>query len=189
MNGKKASANAIETKLRASPDIAEAIVFGALRPMLGVLVVPASSSTSLETIVQRIHEVNVCSAPYATIVDDMIVRLPHDAELPKTSKGSVIRPRTLKQYASVIDEAYRRFEEGTVDGRPNEIMTNEGLKDYVRRLVFDALALVPAGESTNINDDDDLFALGLTSLHAVQIRGALQKVRSGYPHGLLADEY
>jgi hypothetical protein len=147
--------------------------------MIGVLVVPASSSIPLETITQRVHEVNACGASYATIIDDLIVRLSHDAELPKTSKGSIIRPRALKQYANVIDEAYQRFDEGTVDDKLGGTATYEGLKACVRRLVLDALSLVPDSGSTNVDDDDDLFSLGLTSLHAAQIRGSLQKAGVG----------
>ena len=169
------SANSIETKLRASRDIAEAIVFGASKPMLGVLVVPASSSTPKEQLVRHIQEVNASRSSYATILDDMVICLPHDAMLPKTSKGTIIRPQVLTQYTDIIEDAYRRFELGSEAGC-GEIVSDDDVKKYVRQLVLKALKdLANGNRCSNFEEDDDLFALGLTSLHAIQIRGSLQK--------------
>ena len=169
------SANAIETKLRASRDIAEAIVFGASKPMLGVLVVPASSSMPKEQLVRCVQEVNASSPSYATILDDMIICLPHDARLPKTSKGTIIRPQIIKQLAHIIEDAYRRFELG-VEASHGEIVSDDDVKKYVRQLVLEVLQdLAKGNRCSNFEEDDDLFALGLTSLHAIQIRGSLQK--------------
>lgn len=178
MNGKKASANAIETKLRASPDISEAIVFGASKPMLGVLVVPAYATTPQDELLLRVHEVNASGATYASIIDDMVIYLPYDAKLPKTSKGSIIRPQALKMYAETIEDAYRQFEQGSTRAACDSVIIDGDITSYVRQLVSDAVQTrANGGRLAKFDDDDDLFALGLTSLHAVQIRGCLQKVR------------
>ncbi|KAI0083934.1 acetyl-CoA synthetase-like protein [Irpex rosettiformis] len=177
MNGKKASANAIETKLRASRDIAEAITFGSSRPMLGVLVVPASLSTPKERLIQRIHEVNASSASYATIIDDMIICLPYGAKLPKTSKGLIIRQQALKQFTDLIENAYRCLEQGDSEVIYSNLVSDEDVRNYVRAMVSDASKKHANGAgSSDFGDDADFFALGLTSLHAVQIRGSLQKI-------------
>ena len=98
MTGKKASASPLETALRACPAISEAIVFGAERPALGVIILPASPSTPISDILERVHVVNDSSASYARIPDQLVIVL--DAakatRIPKTSKGSVIRPKALQ---------------------------------------------------------------------------------------------
>ncbi|KAI0343014.1 acetyl-CoA synthetase-like protein [Trametopsis cervina] len=175
-NGKKASANFIETKLRASRYITEAIAFGASKPMLGVLVIPSSSMIDRDQIAECVHELNQASAPYATIFDEMIVVLPYDTDLPKTSKGSVIRPQALKKYADIIENTYRRFEEGT-SVLPEGPTSDEDMQDLVRRLVSEIMKPTLRGPVVpNFRNDDDLFNLGLTSLQALSIRGSLQKL-------------
>lgn len=164
-NGKKVSANAIETKLRASPDVAEAIAFGASKPLLGVLVLPASLSTPIGNIKQCICDVNASSPSFAKIIEEMIIMLPHNADLPKTSKGSIIRPRALKQFTSTIMEAYRRLEDGCNVDADATVLSDEGLRAYIRRLILESNESVTR---LTFGDDDDLFNLGVTSLHAIQ---------------------
>ena len=86
-------------------------MFGASRPALGVLVVPAPS-TDEKVVKAKIREVNADSVSYAHILDALVIILPTDVVLPKTSKGSVVRPRALVQYASAIEAAYAHLDAG-----------------------------------------------------------------------------
>ncbi|KAF7794267.1 hypothetical protein EIP86_005400 [Pleurotus ostreatoroseus] len=174
-NGKKASANPIETALRASPLISEAVVFGASQPALGVLIVPASSETKEDAVRAYMRDVNANSASYAQIPDALVVVLPSDSSLPKTSKGSIVRPRALVQYASVVEEAYRRFEQGARDD-DSPAVEDVDVKDYIRRVIRDALWSRNSAKITEIDDDADLFALGVDSVQAIGVRSKLNKL-------------
>ncbi|KAJ3555377.1 hypothetical protein NM688_g2610 [Phlebia brevispora] len=174
-NGKKVSANPIETALCASPHVAEAIVFGASRAALGTLIVPASSA-AIKHIKACVLYVNQCGASYARIPDELVIILPPDSPLPKTSKGSVVRPKALIQYATTIEEAYERLEKG--DAGDMQFVTNTEIRQYVRRLIQDAVISQRGLHTTEIEDDADFFALGIDSIQAITIRSSLQKLLS-----------
>ncbi|GJE91273.1 hypothetical protein PsYK624_074220 [Phanerochaete sordida] len=184
MTGKKASANPLETALRACPAISEAIVFGAERPALGVLIVPASPAVTRTEILERVRIVNNTSASYACIPEQLVVILTaEDArKIPKTSKGSVVRPTALHVFAALIKEAYRRLESGDVTAE--EIVygafdEGEAMKDYIRSAVARARRQNPhAGDHqrTGPTDDVDLFNAGLDSVQAILVRSDLQKL-------------
>ncbi|PSS31017.1 hypothetical protein PHLCEN_2v2430 [Hermanssonia centrifuga] len=169
-NGKKVSAQPLESALRASPHIAEAIVFGASRASLGVLVLPSTTSPTAGPgmILSCVAQLNQTTPPYAHILPALVVVLPlsHGASLPRTSKGSLVRPRALVQYAEAIDGAYRRFEEGGGGEEAGDV------RGYVRRVVMEA---VRQKQAVVVGDDEDLFELGVDSLQAMAIRNALQK--------------
>ncbi|EPQ56692.1 thioester reductase [Gloeophyllum trabeum ATCC 11539] len=146
-NGKKTSASIIENSLRASPAISEALVFGASRPLLGVLILPADGDAARESILDIVHTLNQRGPSYSHIVDEMVVILPSGSTIPKASKGTLLRPLAYAQYADVIELAYRTF--------------NSGGGSYT------------IGEWDN---DEDLFALGITSVKAMALRSKLQKL-------------
>ena len=189
ITGKKASASPLETALRACPAISEAIVFGASRPVLGVAVVPASDFVTTEDVLARVHHVNSDSASYAQILDELVIILSPEraAQIPKTSKGSVIRPRALTIFADIIDDAYKRLETGpnstdACGGRVPDVLgeTEEDIKSYIRTIVSQALYRRPprgiANGTEEIDDHDDLFNAGVDSVQAAWIRSSLQQV-------------
>lgn len=191
MTGKKASASPLETALRACPVISEAIVFGAKRPALGVVVVPASSSTKKEDILEHVHFVNDSSASFARILDQLVIILDANmaAKMPKTSKGSVIRPKALHVFAELIDEAYWHLDDGDAEAKNDadwEVVVSDPAETDVTAYVRDAVTtdlqrqqhIRPNGGGiADICDEDDLFNAGIDSVQAVLIRSSLQKVR------------
>lgn len=191
MTGKKASANPIETGLRACPAIAEAIVFGAERPALGVLIVSASPSTPRSDVLKRVHLVNDSSPSYARIPDQLVLVLDTvaAAKIPKTSKGSVVRPKALHVFAELIDQAYGRLETGNI-GLEDEFESDVNGVDaeaadvnaYVRNCVSKALQQRRGSTGyglTKLRDEDDFFNAGVDSVQAVLIRSSLQKLVAG----------
>lgn len=168
-------AGPIEASLRSAPAIDEAIVFGASRPTLGVLVIPSAlPRVDHSAIIQAVQELNKISASHQEILDQMIVILPVDSTFPKASKGTVLRPKALDKFRDVIEEVYSRLESGRVRGDAGDVTVEDNdLTEYVRNAVKHGL---PNSED-EIRDDDDLFVAGVTSLKASQIRGTLHQVR------------
>lgn len=183
------SASPIETALRACPSISEAVVFGASRSALGVIALAASAEATVQEVLERVHTVNRSNPSYARIMDELVIILPWDSapRISKTSKGSVIRPKTLLAFAQEIDDAYERLDSGEahriepcVESTPK---TAEDVKTYVRTVIARSLQqrqhLRTCGSGVvDIDDHDDLFNAGVDSVQAVFIRSSLQKVRS-----------
>lgn len=114
---------------------------------------------------------------YANVLDELVVVLSPDADLPKTSKGSVVRPRALKQYASVIEDAYRRLEEGIPGSVSEEALENENqVKRHVKNAVVQVMEHHPkTSNKLPLADDADLFNAGVDSLQASAIQRVVQK--------------
>lgn len=167
-------AGPIETSLRSSPAIDEAIVFGASKPALGVLIIPSSvnGSASKEGILEAIRELNKTGASHQEIMDEMVIILSRDTIVPKASKGTVLRPKALEKFCDRIDEAYTRLERGGLVAE-DALVEDDDLLEYVRDAVKQNL---PDGV-VQIGDEEDLFVAGITSLKASRVRGMLQRVR------------
>lgn len=184
MTGKKVSASPIETALRSYPSISEAIVFGAARPMLGVLVLPAATATTKD-VLACVHAINKTNPSYAQILDELVIFLPSNSttQIPKTSKGSVIRPKALTVFARSIDDAYLRLQNDVCQSdMPSPPKDQEDVHIYVRSVISKVLREL-RGSSRNelclseIRDDDDLVDAGIDSVCAVLVRSNLQNVR------------
>lgn len=144
---------------------------------------------SEQTILEHVQAVNAANPSYAHVLAELVVVLPVDeaSAIPKTSKGSVIRPKALQVFADAIDEAYRRLEsgqQGPADGMSSasklvDVNDEAALTNYVRGAIRQALGgyRVNGAATKVVGDDDDLFNAGIDSVRAVSIRGALQQVR------------
>ncbi|KIP01884.1 hypothetical protein PHLGIDRAFT_16917 [Phlebiopsis gigantea 11061_1 CR5-6] len=188
VTGKKVSANPIETALRACPVVSEAIVFGAGRPALGVLILPASATVTKDDILERVHLVNASQSSYAHLLDDLVIVLPLDAgpTIPKTSKGSVTRPKALGIFAETINEAYKRLDNGIVGTHAihEDVIshpTDDQIRAYLRSAVADVLQVAHGSgkgiaPSQSVDDNEDLFNAGIDSVRAVLVRSRLQKL-------------
>ena len=142
--------------------------------MLGVLIIPASPSVITSQVLAAVRSVNESLAGYAQIIDDMVVILPHDADVPRTSKGSILRPRAMTLFANLMDKTYKNFENGEAK---EQLQSDDDVRGFIRQLVSDAVRLQSQEEAgIAMFDDEDLFNLGVNSLQAAYIRGMLQKV-------------
>ncbi|KAL1866120.1 hypothetical protein VTK73DRAFT_4887 [Phialemonium thermophilum] len=171
VNGEKFNPVQMEGKIRSDPSVAETVVFGAGRPYLGLLVVPAPSTKGLsqEQILERIWPVveaaNASVEAYARISKHMIKILPQDTQYPRTDKGSIIRQAFYKTFDREINEAYDAADAQSGDSKA---MDADELRQFLRATV----AKVMSRDGT-IGDDDDFFALGMDSLQAIQLRSEL----------------
>jgi hypothetical protein len=173
VNGEKFNPLAMEGSIRSNKNIAEAVVFGAGRPYLGILVVPSSiwagksNKEILDAVWPVVESANQSADAFARISRGMVRILPQDCAYPRTDKGSVIRQAFVKQFQKEIDDAYDAADVSDADLKQLELPE---LRAFVRGLVFQTLAT-----AKDITDDTDFFLLGLDSLQAIQMRSEILK--------------
>lgn len=170
VNGEKFNPVQMEGRIRSDGGVTEAVVFGSGRPYLGLLVVPSAPTSKLsreETLLlvwAAVEAANKSVEAYARISRDMVKLLPHDAQFPRTDKGSVIRQAFYKAYAEEIDAAYD-IADSNGDRR---VMGREELEKFLASTVTEMMS-----KSDAVRADADFFSLGMDSLQAIQLRSEI----------------
>jgi aryl carrier-like protein len=172
VNGEKFNPVQMEGRIRSEPSVAEAVIFGAGRPYLGLLVVPSETTKGksreeiLDLIWPTIEASNRTAEAYAHISRNMIALLPADTAYPRTDKGSIIRQAFYRDFAKQIEETYDAVETGS--GNLQALDLGE-LKAFLAAAIEKAISK----KTVAVKDDTDLFALGLDSLNAIQLRSEI----------------
>ena len=168
MNGEKAVPIALEQAVRALPQVREGIVFGSGRSRLGMLVVPMSLGDHvIEAIWPTVGNENKKSPAYAQVSREMIGMLPHDTALPQTEKGTTIRQAFYQKFKHEIQEIYDRVERST----GGELFLDESeTRSFLRNEVYQ---LLPKEDVHDLEDDTDLFSLGVDSLQSTRLRDSI----------------
>ncbi|KAL6720006.1 hypothetical protein ACLMJK_001927 [Lecanora helva] len=172
VNGEKVLPLPIEGSIRQAALVKEAVVFGVGKSLPGLLLfrAEAAKNTSDEDFIAAVWPVieatNRIAEGFSQIGRDMVVPMPVGIDIPTTDKGSIIRAQVYNMFAREIENAYTSIEE-----RSEGILKLDlkGLEGYVMQLGQDVL-----GPQVQ-NLDDDLFALGMDSLQAIQIRSMIVK--------------
>lgn len=173
VNGEKFGPVAMEGQIRSNKHIAEAVVFGAGRPYLGALIVPAPSLAGksqeeiLDIIWPVVNAANKDVDAFARVSKSMICLLEPECEYPRTDKGSIIRQAFYKTFKAQIDEIYDAQDVGSGDLKAMELPE---LRQFMRGLLSETLA-----SQTKVEDDTDFFLFGLDSLQAIQMRSEILK--------------
>jgi thioester reductase-like protein len=173
VNGEKAVPNLFEHEIRTNANVSEAIIFGAGKPSLGMMIIPSpvtegfDNEVILGSILPSLEMANKVAPAYAQISMDMIKFLPADTTLPKTDKGTVIRARFYKEFEAEIDAVYEATE--IVSGQLT--LSEEELQEWLHK----ALAATLNVEEDDIDDDADFFSFGVDSLRAIQLRSLIVK--------------
>jgi hypothetical protein len=171
VNGEKFNPVQLEGNVRSDQSVAEAVVFGAGRPYLGILIVPAASLAHMtadgvrELVWPVVQRAQASAEGYARISKEMVRVLPVHCACPRTDKGSVIRQAFYKNFAAEIEAAYDASDKGSGELRA---MSEPELRKFLR----EALGQV-TGKELDGGDDTDFFVLGLDSLQALQLRGQI----------------
>ena len=176
-NGEKMSPGPIETILRSSPLIADALVAGSNRPQVGCLLFPADfppPSDLVQQLSNLLKQANEQSPSHAQLGSEMcfvVAEADRAAELPKSSKGTIQRGVAYDTYKSEIDALYG-------DGAEGDRLSLAGreLEDWLLAKVGDII-----GDSKRYKDDvlgreTDLFSWGVDSVRAARLRFAMMKV-------------
>ncbi|EGX90922.1 NRPS-like enzyme [Cordyceps militaris CM01] len=171
VNGEKLNPVAMEGQIRSDRNVAEAVVFGAGRPNLGVLVVPAprlagkSNEEILEAVWPTIDQANKSVDSFGRISKNMVRLLPTDCSYPRTDKGSIIRQAFCKAFKAEIDETYDAQDVGTGELKTLELAQ---MRQFLHGLLSSTTS-----DQTKFEDDTDFFLLGLDSLQAIQLRSEI----------------
>ncbi|KAK4096417.1 acetyl-CoA synthetase-like protein [Parathielavia hyrcaniae] len=172
VNGEKFNPVQLEGNVRSDHRVAEAVVFGAGRPSLGILIVPAPGLAHVaadevrELVWPVVQRAQADAESYARISREMVCVLPADCACPRTDKGSVIRQAFYKAFAAEIDAAYDAADRGSGE---LSVMSEHELRQFLR----EALAQVAGPALATVSDDTDFFLVGLDSLRALQVRSLI----------------
>ena len=176
LNGEKADPTPLEHAVGGSEYVHVAVVFGAGRSSLGMLVVPSTKATGLsreeleEKIAANLDLGNSRVPVYAKVSMDSVVLKEVGTQVPMTPKATVIRPQVLAQFASDIDEFYaerERAQNSLAKAIPDDLVHT-----VVRGLVCTTLG-VPEDGDGSMTEADDFFTLGMDSLLASHVRARL----------------
>jgi hypothetical protein len=121
-----------------------------------------------------LKEANKIAPAHAQIAPELVVILTIDDTFPKASKGTMQRGKAYQAYASAIDQAYKRYEASDMhDGTSLKLqLAPSELLDYILDKLRETM------QQQNVDADDDLFNLGLTSTQALRVRNVLRTVSS-----------
>lgn len=186
VNGEKADPVPLEEAVGRNANVRAAVVFGAQRDALGMVVVAADRAAGLsadeivQSVLPDLQRGNERVPAYARIAPDALIVKPAGTQFPCTDKATVIRSLFLKQFAKEIDEFYAKREElasgGGGDAVESVVDDDADIRDLVRQTVRGELRLAEKEEGgADLADDSDFFALGMDSLQATNVRSRLLK--------------
>lgn len=175
MNGEKAIPIAMEQALRQHELVREAVMFGAGKSQVGMIIIASPSAASLQpqelidAIWPTIVAENKPLPAYAQLARDMIKVVPAETAYPSTDKGTVMRQAFYRTFQQDIDDVYRQAESraaGTLE------LSDSELREFLRT---NLLELSPQDDSSQLTDDTDLFSLGVDSLQSTRLRAKILK--------------
>ena len=170
INGEKVLPLPIEGRIRQAALVKEAVVFGIEKAIPGLLLFRAetakglSDNSFISAVWPDIEAANGAAEGFSQISRDMVVPLPAGVEVPTSDKGSILRPQVYKTFEREIEDAYSFLEERAEGGLKLDFA---GLEEYLMRIGKEIVG------PQLIGSEDDLFALGLDSLMAIQMRGRI----------------
>lgn len=171
MNGEKADPTPLEEAVSRNPNVRAAVVFGAERDSLGMVVVASEAAKALsqqallDSLAANVAVGNSRVPAYARISHDALILKPAGTPFPCTDKATIIKPRFLQTFAADIDAHYEARARATT-AAPD--VPDDDVASVVGHVVATALGL-PALD----DDDADFFALGMDSLQASNVRSGL----------------
>jgi acyl-coenzyme A synthetase/AMP-(fatty) acid ligase len=165
-NGEKANPLLVEGVIRQNHNVAEAVVFGAGKPRLGAFIIPAETSSLqdgeiIDAVMPKIEEMNGSMPAYSQLSKEMVKVLPRNVDYRRTDKGTVIRAAFYRDFSKQIDEAYVDKQSGTM------VMARAELLQFLQKEMQKRVSLK---QGTSLDENADLFALGVDSLQAIQVR-------------------
>lgn len=174
LNGEKLSPTSMEQAFKADPRVNECLIFGQNRPSLCCLIFPSTQHEQnnrkelLELLQPTISKINASTPSFGHLSTDMITFVSDAYQLPKTSKGTVQKKKADQVYSALIEKLYAPGTDEESNSRSR--FDRSKLLEHLRSLVCASSNL----KSENLQDDSDLFALGINSLQAARIRSQIK---------------
>ncbi|OBT64985.1 NRPS-like protein [Pseudogymnoascus sp. 23342-1-I1] len=172
LNGEKVGPTDIEQAIRDNKYVREAVVFGNGKPQLGMMIIPSEDTIGipenqiLEYIWPVVESSNSVAPGYARVSVEMLKLLPASSTYPQTDKGTVIRQAFYKLFEKEIEEVYSRSELASSTNAPSP---EPEIRDFLKEEICNL------NGQTKLDDDTDLFSIGLDSLQALQLRSLILK--------------
>ena len=179
ITGKKFDPAPLENAIATSSLLSDVLIFGNGQQVPGALLFRATnvadmtSKELLSAIWPSIENLNAESQNHARLSRSMLTVMPNDSGgLEKSSKGTVMRGQAEKRFATEIARAYQSGSAPSANGviSPTEAKVAD---DEVPTAVLQAIQRV-LGTSNSISEGDDLFSIGVDSVHCMQIRALLK---------------
>ncbi|KAI1372870.1 acetyl-CoA synthetase-like protein [Hypoxylon crocopeplum] len=176
LSGEKILPLNMEGTIRESPLVRDALMVGNDRLVPGLLVFRSTAAAGLsgdefiEAIKPYLDKANMIADEFARLTPDMIAPLAADVEYPATDKNNIIRRAAYARFEDVIESLYNN-DKDAVNGHEgkNLQLDVEQLEQFILRLIREQAGIeVPDVEA-------DLFAAGIDSLRAAQVRRLLQR--------------
>ena len=171
-NGEKVIPLPMEGRIRQDSLIREGVVFGTGRSIPGVLIFKNDDSKTLsdrefiDGIWPTIQAANAHAESFSQISKETIIPMGADVDYPKTDKESIKRAQVYIKFSKEIEAMYDKL---TYHGTGTMRLDIPRMEDWLLH-TFNSQIGVPI---SSINDD--FFAAGVNSLHAVQMRGLILK--------------
>ncbi|KAI1767333.1 acetyl-CoA synthetase-like protein [Hypoxylon sp. FL1150] len=174
ISGEKILPLGMEGTLRESALVREALMVGNDRLVPGLLLFRSAAAAGLSdeefiaAVQPSLDKANGIADEFARLTTDMVAPLAADVEYPATDKGNIIRAAAYARFENVINNLYDRDTAETHDGKDLKFDV-EQLEEFIARIIRQQAGIeVPDTES-------DLFAAGIDSLRAAQVRRLLQR--------------
>ncbi|KAI9807358.1 MAG: hypothetical protein M1833_000101 [Piccolia ochrophora] len=179
VTGKKFDPAPMEASIATSSLLDDVLVFGNGQQMPGALLFPSKHAANLldsdliEPVWPKFEEVNAETVSHGRISKNMLLVLQRDTHpLEKSSKGTILRSQAEERFEDEITKLYESQSPEKATGTL-EHMPDEAVIDTVMNIIQD---LSPGKRPIGV--DDDLFARGIDSVAAMQVRSSVQKLLS-----------
>ncbi|KAI0164556.1 acetyl-CoA synthetase-like protein [Hypoxylon sp. FL1284] len=176
LSGEKILPLSMEGIIRESPLVREALMVGNDRLVPALLVFRSMAAAELSddeflaAIQPYIDTANGIADEFARLTPDMIAPLGADVEYPATDKNNIIRRAANASFEEVISNLYNKDQDAAIVGSGKHLKLDiEQLEQFISKLINQQAGVeVPDMEA-------DLFAAGIDSLRAAQVRRLLQR--------------
>lgn len=173
VNGEKAIPIPVEQAVRQSNLVRESLVFGAGKPQLGMIVITSEAAANISSdeliagIWPIVNAQNADAPAYAQITQEMVRVFSPDTPYPATDKGTIIRQAAYRAFKDEIEDIYQQLERragGTL------VLLEPELRSFLKARILEVAAIE---DETSLQDDTDLFSLGVDSLQSTRLRAKL----------------
>ena len=173
VNGEKAIPIPMEQAVRESNLVRESLIFGAGKPQLGMILIASEAAANMtpEELVAGIWPIvtaqNADAAAYAQVTQEMVRVLPANTPYPATDKGTIIRQAAYRAFADDIEDTYQQLERraaGTL------FLSDAEMRAFLKAQILEVAAI---DDELSLQDDTDLFSLGVDSLQSTRLRAKI----------------
>lgn len=172
INGEKVLPLSIEARIKQSPLVREAVVFGIGREVPGLLLFRELGTSHLDDkeflnqVWPTIEYANSHSESFSQINREMVKVLPMDVQCPLTDKNSIKRGLIYEQFADLINSIYEAAESS------NKVQSLQLIIPELENWILENVR----AQGYDIEDaTTDFFAAGMDSLQAIHLRGVIIK--------------